>query len=516
MHQTQGGIASAEDPNYKIPVNVWLRGRISGMIAKATPEQRAPLEAKIAEEWKEVDAKKDPAAIRSFVGMFDVPFRVGREARMRLAETIMERNERANFLEAEMYLHQVMGGEYRTEPQTGGRALAALAELEEKRGTVDSMRLAAAYYRSLGREFAQAPVRGKKTGTDLMNELATDKRFLPFLQEANNPFGPAKFAYRELGPGAIPVGITGFVMTPQGDQTPFAKQHRIILDPSDTSNPRVRLRDMSTGTDRWVTNMGHVPMNQNIYFHLYQQAANINQHYHPNARFRFYQVKGHLLVCQIGIMVYCIDGDSGKKLWEMQTVENIQNNGLNILQQVTNNEHDGNPEFLYRNQINGQMFTVSLGRIGAAQASYVAVLGHKGLVVVDPLRGSTMWKKDIAATTHVFGDDQYLFLVDANGNGGFGAGRTLRASDGEVVNTKDFSGIYQARLHVRGHQVLAAHPDRQNFTLHLYDILTGKDVWSKNFAAGSVALRSEDPNITGVIDPNGNLTVIDVRAARNS
>src|SRR6185295_2479251 len=100
--------------------------------------------------------------IRSFVGMFDVPVRVGREARIRLAEQIMDRNERNNFLEAEMLLHQVLGSEYRTEAQTGGRALAALAKLEETKASNDSLRLAAAYYRELNREFGDKAVRGKK------------------------------------------------------------------------------------------------------------------------------------------------------------------------------------------------------------------------------------------------------------------------------------------------------------------------------------------------------------------
>src|SRR5262249_31499346 len=155
----ESGIPSPEDATQKIPINVWLRGRISGMIAKATEAQKKPLEAKIAEEWQGVIAKNDEGAIRSFVGMFDVPFKVGREARVRLAESIMERNDRGNFLEAELYLYQVTSSEYRSEPETGGRALACLAQLEEKKGTVDSMRLAASYYRQLATEFTSTPVR---------------------------------------------------------------------------------------------------------------------------------------------------------------------------------------------------------------------------------------------------------------------------------------------------------------------------------------------------------------------
>jgi outer membrane protein assembly factor BamB len=445
--------------------------------------------------------------------MFDIPVRVGREARVRLAETIMDRNDRPAFLEAEMSLQQVLGSEFKSDPQTGGRALASLAQLEGMKGTADSMRLAAVYYRKLGRDFADAKVRGNKTGTDLLNELATDKRFLPFLEETVSTWGPVKFAARDLGAGQFPVGVTGFVMLPQGDQTPFARQHRVMLDPSDSTNPRIRLRDTSTNQDRWVANLGHVPMNQQIFFHLYQQAG-INQPYQPNARYRFYHVKGHLVVCQVGVMVYCIDGDSGKKLWEMQTVENIANNGLISLQQVTN-DYEGNPEFLYWNQLTNQRFTVALGRIGTAQASYVAVLGHKGLTVVDPLRGSVMWKKpDVSINSHVFGDDQYLFLAEANQSGAIGAGRTLRANDGEALTVPDFSNIYQNRVRVVGRRILAAQSMGGGLNLRFYDILSGKDVWSKQFAGGSVVLTTEDRDITGVLEPGGMMTVLDAETGK--
>jgi len=512
MHHAQGGIPSTEDPNHKIPVNVWLRGRISGMLSKAPPAQKAPLEDKIAEEWKIVDAKKNVDEIRSFVGMFDVPFRVGREARVRLAESIMEGNEKANFLEAEMLLHQVMAGEFRADPKTGGPALAALALLEEKKGTLDSMRLAADYYRILDRDFTKVAVRGTKTGADLKNDLATDKRFLMFLEDSKNSWGPVKVAARDIPAGAFNVGLQGFVMQPSGDNTPFARQNRLMLDPSDAANPRIRFRDLANNQDRWATNLGHVPMNAQIFFNLYQQA-NVNQAYHPDARFRFYHVKGHLVVCQVGVMVYCLDGDTGKKLWEIQTVDNIQNNGVIHMQQVMN-DSEGNPEFLFWNQLTNQRFKVALGRIGAAHASYVAVVGQKGLTVVDPLRGSTLWKKhDVSMNSHVFGDEQYLFVADANDGGAVGVGRTLRAIDGEPMAVPDFSPAYQGRIRVIGRQILSA-SSGANYTLRLYDILSGKDTWSKNFPAGSFALKTEDSQFAGVVDPKGALTVLDVNTGK--
>src|SRR5256885_648206 len=52
IHREQGGVAGLDDPNTKVPVEVWLRGRIAAMFARATPVQRSPLEAKIGEEWR--------------------------------------------------------------------------------------------------------------------------------------------------------------------------------------------------------------------------------------------------------------------------------------------------------------------------------------------------------------------------------------------------------------------------------------------------------------------------------
>ena len=118
-------------------------------------------------------------------------------------------------------------------------------------------------------------------------------------------------------------------------------------------------------------------------------------------------------------------------------------------------------------------------------------------LIRDPLRGTILWKKaDVAMNSHLFGDDQYLFLAEANEGGGIGAGRTLRASDGEVLNVPDFSNVYQARIRTRWErQILAAQPGQGNLTVPwLYvDILSSaKDVWASSFQLGSYVLNTED------------------------
>jgi hypothetical protein len=62
-----------------------------------------------------------------------------------------------------------------------------------------------------------------------------------------------------------------------------------------------------------------------------------------------------------------------------------------------------------------------------------------------------------------------------------------------------------------GSRILAAMPGKDALTLRLYDIPTGKDVWTRPFLGKHTVLRTEDEDLTGVIDHDtGKLTVLDV------
>src|SRR6185437_7719260 len=96
-------------------------------------------------------------------------------------------------------------------------------------------------------------------------------------------------------------------------------------------------------------------------------------------------------------------------------------------------------EFMLMNQLTRQHMRVSLGQVSAVEASYVALLTQKGLVVNDPLRGSLLWSRAMESRgARVFGDDQHLYLVEGADGSATGVGRVLRATDGEPVNVPDF------------------------------------------------------------------------------
>src|SRR5262249_36414972 len=195
-------------------------------------------EAKIAAEWKVVKAKNDVEEVRKFVAMFDVPFAVGREARLQLADAIMGQNQSNAYLEAELNLQQLRVGEYRRDPKIGGRALATLMSFEMKKGQVENMKLAAAYCRELARDFPDTVIMDGKTGKDYLNRLAElPPRYFPYLGEDGPLWKDTKMAARELPAGAAAGGLPGFVFYPEGDLTPARRNARPSPDPANPNPP---------------------------------------------------------------------------------------------------------------------------------------------------------------------------------------------------------------------------------------------------------------------------------------
>ncbi len=503
------GIPSTEDPAQKIPSNVWLRGRVMSMLAKATPEQRRPLEAKIAEEWKAVDAKNDIEAIRSFVGMFDVPFAVGREARLRLADLIIERRDQSAYLEAELSLQQLRVPGLREDPNVGGRALDALARLEISKGSDDSMKLAMSYYKELANEFPRTAVRGKQTGAELFRELFNDKRFLAYISDTQVSWPRGEIKGRELDPQKVGIGLQGFIFQPSGDLSPVLQQTRLVLDPVNSTTPILRVLDMATNKLRGEPIvLDNVPANARYYQYLYNQA-NGNQAFFPDARFRFFQGTGHLAVLQVGTVAYGIDLSSVKRLWRYDLLEVTQPQPT--APQVMP-DPEGNIWLTVIDQFGRQSTRTRIGTVGAVEPSYVALTTSKGLVVLDPLRGTPLWTKiNVPPQTEIFGDDQHIYLVNTSSAGVTGPSQVLRASDGSpVADAKDFTTVYRHRVRTFGRKLLAADPAGGKLTLRLYDVLAGKDLWREAFDPKAVVLQCEDRNLAGAIEPNGKIRVYDL------
>jgi outer membrane protein assembly factor BamB len=482
-----------DEPAVKTRPDVWAQGRIAAMVAKATPEQRLPLEAKIAAEWQAVQESPDPETLPRFAAMFGSLFRVGKEALLQLAERRIAENDQQNFLETELHLLQLRNQE---DPQIAARAVEAQARLLTRKGLLED---AAACYRELGGKYEQVVVRDGKTGADFFNELATDKRFLAYLDPPGHPWANGRVrAKQERGNFNQVVQI--YSLEPEGELLPFFQRHRLALN---LNYFQLKLIDRTTGADHCSKNLAMDQYSQNLVRNYMYQFGG----YSPTGGSRYpYHVKGHLVVVNVGHMIYAFDPVAQKILWE----RNLFGLGhLNVGNPQIIRDRDGSVEVIYQDG-----WRQKLGQTGPVGASYVCLHTREGLVALDPVRGTELWtKSDVPARAQSFGDDQHVYLVEVRPDGSISGSRAMRARDGVTVEVPDFAALYQRKLRVLGRHLLLSETEPQGgLALRLYDVHTGSDVWRRSFAANAVVLRVEDPYLAGAVEPDGTVTVVDLRS----
>jgi hypothetical protein len=160
---------------------------------------------------------------------------------------------------------------------------------------------------------------------------------------------------------------------------------------------------------------------------------------------------------------------------------------------------------------NSQGVTEPLGQIGPVTASYVCLRTYEGLVAVDPVDGAVLWTKtDVSPHTQIFGDDEYVYLIDVRDNKAIGSGRAVRGRDGAAVDVPDFASQFQQRQRIVDGRLLVFDKNASTPVLHLYDIRSGKDLWKKDVAPEAILLGSEDSELTGLVEPDGKLTLVDL------
>src|SRR5262249_49220614 len=273
LTDSQELISVIDEPSTKSPPAVWARGRIAAMLDKATAEQRAPLEAELVSKWAILKETGNVSNLRGFADLFGPSVGVGRQARLMLAERLIEQvsDPKADELrEAQLLLLQIANYK-NSDPQAAGQATEGLAQLMLKKRMLGD---AAFYYRQLGQEYAKVIVKDGKTGADLFNEILADKRFLPFLEDPrqvwNGKFNVTEaFGNFQMQPS--------FTLEPVGQLSPFFQSHRLALD---LNTQVLRVVDQATNQDAWKT--PQLPSLQYL------------QHGHPNVR-TVYSVQGNVV-----------------------------------------------------------------------------------------------------------------------------------------------------------------------------------------------------------------------------
>ncbi len=505
-----------DEPMVKAAPDVLAQGRIAAMVANASEEERRPLEARIAARWREIQARNDPAELRKFVAMFGSLFTVGQEARLQLAEQLMEDDKDENSLiDAERQLSLLRARSQ--DPELSARAVECLARLNTRKGLLED---AAYYYRVLRDRYPNIKVKDGKTGADLFNEMATDKRLWAHLDDPPRlGAGGHLIAKEERGNyGQQPA----YHFSHDGEPLPFFQQNSLTLQFNENA---LHMTDRTTGEARWKPISAGVTMfalllqpgfnnvnpNQPIFVAPGMMQANPEPQ--PTPRFS-YMTLGHLAVVPVGNIVVGIDAATGRELWRRNLLDRVDGppaaDGVEQPPSVTVDPRDGSMQIVYQ-----EGWTQHLGRISPLEGAAVCLQMRDGLVAIDPISGRVLWTRtDVFASSVLFGDDQHVFVVDMGDNGKAASTRVFRTYDGATVAALDFHQLFEDRVRLVGRDILTADKDKDATVLRLYDPLTGKDVWKQAFAPKSFVLQGEECDLGGVIEPDGQVRVVDLAAGK--
>jgi outer membrane protein assembly factor BamB len=481
-----GMLAVPDDANLRASPAVWASARIIAMTARIAPEKRKTIDDMITRRWETVRAGKNLDDVRAFVAIFGAVPKLGSEARMELASRLMD--QRA-WLEAEMHLLQLR----EAEPTVAARAVDMLGQLMMR---ADRLESAGHWYRTLNRDFAKVVVRDGKTGADVFNRLAEDKRLLPYLEAPQSRWRGKLKVSEEFGQFAQVQ--QQYYFEPEGNVLPPFKRQRLSFT---INTSQLKLLDRLTGEELWSQGLQRQSPQ-------YLQYLNWNQ-YNPNQRpIKFsYFVQGHIAVLPLGLRAYAFDLMDRKILWE----QSLATANLPVTQVLPGPEGR-------LNVVHPDGHTEPIDSVRFFAPNLVVLQSRNQLAALDPIRGTILWERNnVPATTRVLGDAGHLYLIDVRADGGIGRGTAIRARDGAAVEVPDFSEAFKKQNRIVGRDLLIAEDGpKGEKTLRLYDVRAGKDRWKKEFSKEALVLDSEVPNVVGVVEPNdaGKLTIFDARSQK--
>lgn len=491
-----------DEPNTNARPDVWARGRIQNMIKKAKPEQRKPLEDKVREEWARVKDANDLEKLRAFVRVFGGMFDAGTESRILLADKLAGTGNEEDIREAEYMLFAMRSTE---EPAAAAKATECLARLYIRKGLLDD---AVGMYEELGLRFPKEVIKDGKTGTEMLTDLQTDKRFLPYLETPNHAWTYKRLRGSEVANTAYnPMQNTMAVDLPN-DVLPFFKRNRLVIDMNGRGGQGWTLRviDRQTGTDVFNSPGFGYPQWQ----YLFQQN---------NIPYKLVQVKGHIAVVtmhgnhpqtgQQTAKAYAYDlseKSDKKKLWEVDLF-GTNSNPL-VLQQGAINQGIETDGIRVTFQ---DGWSMKVGQQWVVESVYSVVLTRDGLVAKDNARGTTLWTKSgVSSRTNMIGDAEHIFTYEASPDGNVSMVRCYRAADGVEVVIPDSSLAFTSlkRSKFIGRQVLTGDDTPGKKSIRLYDLYTGKDVWKRDIAGDGWMMNSQMEGYTGFVSTNGDVMVI--------
>jgi hypothetical protein len=141
--------------------------------------------------------------------------------------------------------------------------------------------------------------------------------------------------------------------------------------------------------------------------------------------------------------------------------------------------------------------------------SAVCVLGDNGLEALDPRSGRALWRRPgIGPRGALAVDERHVFVVELDEGNQAVSTQLFRLDDGAAVAVKDFSDRFQMKSVWSGRRMVWAETTGDTVALGVYDVLAGKDSWTRKYAAPARLLTSLDAGLLGVVERPGTVHVV--------
>lgn len=492
-------IHSPEDSSLEIRPLDWAQGKVEHILVEGPVAHRRALLQAIDQQWSVARADGSLDALRRFANFFHPLCPQGRDAQLLTAQKLLTqaklKGTGAEF-EALVRLHTL---ERDPDTRRAAQAIETLARLNTRLGALET---AAFHYRQLARKYPQVIVRDGKTGEELYLELATDKRFLPYLDSPKRLQSGAAGVLYEGKLEALPPS-RGVPQVLWADIPEEGFPFRFGID---MSRKEAVLFDTYTGKER-------------DRFRLLQQESLLEYGGDPANPMSAPSVSlmaGQVLLFSWGRHVYAYDPFIKRGLlWTYDLLNNITE------------DHPGyqtnrNPQQMI--QVNGQVRLTraagveeAIGMMGVVGQQGVCMpVREKGLVMVDSLTGKERWVREgIPASAELFSDGSHIYLNIPSADGAPARSLALCGRDGTDAAAPAFVTQYQKRKEVFGRYLLVEEKDAGGSTsLRLYDVRTGKDTWKETFPAKTILLNSQVRQMVGALDQEGHLRVIELPSGR--
>jgi hypothetical protein len=286
------------------------------------------------------------------------------------------------------------------------------------------------------------------------------------------------------------------ILEPPGELPPLLRRQMLALD---QVGWQLKVLDRELGTERAAIRL---PLDERTLLALSQNLG-------AGTRLPC-RVEGHLVVFSLGTVVFGVDLFDRRVVWKRPLLD-----GPFDPTRMTLGNDDVYGLQLYLADRSGQGGQRLVARMGPAGPGYVVLQMPAGLTVLDPAHGEPLWARaDVAPDADVFGDDQHLYLSAGATGGPATATRAVRTYDGVGERVPDFAAALGGKVRALGRQLLVKEGEGGGLILRLYDIRTGKDVWRLEGPANALVLNSHVPYLAGKVDPDGKVTVVDLRSRR--